>query len=136
MPRPGCVRVEVELSAVRVSGPGEKAQGAREGGMREDSHTCMSAPKPASLCACTQGALCMGITNTVGSSISRSTHFGVHLNAGYEIGVASTKDTLTKMSVLMSLVSRRLLRRCTHELHLQDTFMKMSVLAPPQKRWL
>ena len=33
----------------------------------------------------------MGITNTVGSSISRSTHFGVHLNAGYEIGVASTK---------------------------------------------
>mmetsp|Transcript_5978 Transcript_5978/g.15895 ORF Transcript_5978/g.15895 Transcript_5978/m.15895 type:complete len:698 (-) Transcript_5978:1845-3938(-) len=38
-----------------------------------------------------KGALCMGITNTVGSSISRSTHFGVHLNAGYEIGVASTK---------------------------------------------
>uniref|UniRef100_A0A7S0WPK8 glutamine--fructose-6-phosphate transaminase (isomerizing) n=1 Tax=Chlamydomonas leiostraca TaxID=1034604 RepID=A0A7S0WPK8_9CHLO len=38
-----------------------------------------------------KGALCVGITNTVGSAISRSTHCGVHLNAGYEIGVASTK---------------------------------------------
>ncbi len=28
------------------------------------------------------GALCLGITNTVGSAISRGTHCGVHLNAG------------------------------------------------------
>ena len=33
----------------------------------------------------------LGITNTVGSSISRETHCGVHINAGPEIGVASTK---------------------------------------------
>jgi glutamine---fructose-6-phosphate transaminase (isomerizing) len=33
----------------------------------------------------------VGITNTVGSSMSRATHCGVHQNAGYEIGVASTK---------------------------------------------
>lgn len=33
----------------------------------------------------------MGITNTVGSSISRETDCGVHINAGPEIGVASTK---------------------------------------------
>lgn len=33
----------------------------------------------------------VGITNTVGSAISRATDCGVHLNAGYEIGVASTK---------------------------------------------
>lgn len=33
----------------------------------------------------------LGITNTVGSSISRETHCGVHVNAGPEIGVASTK---------------------------------------------
>jgi len=33
----------------------------------------------------------VGITNTVGSTISRETHCGVHLNAGPEIGVASTK---------------------------------------------
>ena len=37
------------------------------------------------------GALCIGVTNTVGSAIARSTHCGVHINAGCEIGVASTK---------------------------------------------
>jgi glucosamine 6-phosphate synthetase-like amidotransferase/phosphosugar isomerase protein len=37
------------------------------------------------------GALCVGITNTVGSAIARHTHCGVHINAGCEIGVASTK---------------------------------------------
>uniref|UniRef100_A0A8C9YEQ8 glutamine--fructose-6-phosphate transaminase (isomerizing) n=1 Tax=Sander lucioperca TaxID=283035 RepID=A0A8C9YEQ8_SANLU len=38
-----------------------------------------------------QGALTVGITNTVGSSICRETDCGVHINAGPEIGVASTK---------------------------------------------
>ncbi|KAJ3386702.1 glutamine--fructose-6-phosphate transaminase (isomerizing), partial [Chytriomyces hyalinus] len=38
-----------------------------------------------------RGALCLGVTNTVGSSISRETQCGVHINAGPEIGVASTK---------------------------------------------
>jgi len=38
-----------------------------------------------------RSALCVGVTNTVGSSISRESHCGVHLNAGPEIGVASTK---------------------------------------------
>lgn len=38
-----------------------------------------------------RGALCVGVTNTVGSAISRQTHCGVHINAGPEIGVASTK---------------------------------------------
>jgi glucosamine--fructose-6-phosphate aminotransferase (isomerizing) len=28
------------------------------------------------------GALCVGVTNTVGSAIARSTHCGVHINAG------------------------------------------------------
>ncbi|KAK6187460.1 hypothetical protein SNE40_005485 [Patella caerulea] len=39
----------------------------------------------------TRGALIVGITNVVGSSISRDSHCGVHVNAGPEIGVASTK---------------------------------------------
>ena len=30
-----------------------------------------------------RGALCVGVTNTVGSTISRETHCGVHINAGY-----------------------------------------------------
>lgn len=38
-----------------------------------------------------QGTLCVGITNTVGSAIARETDCGVHVNAGAEIGVASTK---------------------------------------------
>ena len=38
-----------------------------------------------------KGALLVGVTNTVGSSISRETHCGIHINAGPEIGVASTK---------------------------------------------
>uniref|UniRef100_A0A915DDY3 SIS domain-containing protein n=1 Tax=Ditylenchus dipsaci TaxID=166011 RepID=A0A915DDY3_9BILA len=38
-----------------------------------------------------RGALLIGITNTVGSSICRESHCGIHINAGPEIGVASTK---------------------------------------------
>lgn len=38
-----------------------------------------------------RGALTVGIVNNVGSSISLLTHCGVHINAGPEIGVASTK---------------------------------------------
>jgi glucosamine--fructose-6-phosphate aminotransferase (isomerizing) len=38
-----------------------------------------------------RGALVVGVTNTVGSSICRESHCGVHINAGPEIGVASTK---------------------------------------------
>jgi len=38
-----------------------------------------------------RGSLIVGITNTVGSSISRESHCGIHINAGPEIGVASTK---------------------------------------------
>lgn len=41
-----------------------------------------------------RGALTVGITNTVGSSICRETDCGVHINAGPEIGVASTKVQL------------------------------------------
>lgn len=47
-----------------------------------------------------RGALCIGITNTVGSAISRATHCGVHQNAGYEIGVASTKAYTSQVCVL------------------------------------
>ncbi|CAI6001994.1 unnamed protein product [Closterium sp. NIES-64] len=41
-----------------------------------------------------RGALCVGVTNTVGSAIARRTHCGVFINAGAEIGVASTKGAL------------------------------------------
>ncbi|XVE62157.1 hypothetical protein DITRI_Ditri06bG0096000 [Diplodiscus trichospermus] len=49
------------------------------------------------------GALCVGITNTVGSIIARNTHCGVHINAGCEIGVASTKAYTSQIAVMAML---------------------------------
>jgi glucosamine--fructose-6-phosphate aminotransferase (isomerizing) len=48
-----------------------------------------------------RGALILGFTNTVGSSISRESHCGVHLNAGPEIGVASTKAYTSQFLALV-----------------------------------
>lgn len=41
------------------------------------------------------------MTNTVGSSISRETHCGIHVNAGPEIGVASTKAYTSQFLALV-----------------------------------
>ncbi|CAF1245540.1 unnamed protein product [Rotaria magnacalcarata] len=48
-----------------------------------------------------RGALILGFTNTVGSSISRESHCGVHINAGPEIGVASTKAYTSQFLALV-----------------------------------
>ncbi|XP_061427461.1 glutamine--fructose-6-phosphate aminotransferase [isomerizing] 2-like [Lethenteron reissneri] len=48
-----------------------------------------------------RGALTVGITNTVGSSICRETDCGVHVNAGPEIGVASTKAYTSQFVALV-----------------------------------
>jgi len=50
-----------------------------------------------------RGALCVGITNVVGTSISRETHCGVHINAGPEVGVASTKAYTSQFIALILL---------------------------------
>jgi glucosamine--fructose-6-phosphate aminotransferase (isomerizing) len=50
-----------------------------------------------------RGALVVGVTNTVGSSISRETHCGVHINAGPEIGVASTKAYTSQILALVMI---------------------------------
>uniref|UniRef100_A0A0K0E4N9 glutamine--fructose-6-phosphate transaminase (isomerizing) n=1 Tax=Strongyloides stercoralis TaxID=6248 RepID=A0A0K0E4N9_STRER len=51
-------------------------------------------------------ALIIGITNTVGSSICRESHCGVHINAGPEIGVASTKAYTSQIiSLIMFALS-------------------------------
>ena len=49
------------------------------------------------------GALCVGITNTVGSAIARLTDCGVHINAGCEIGVASTKAYTSQIVAITML---------------------------------
>lgn len=48
-----------------------------------------------------KSALCVGITNTVGSTISRKTNCGIHINAGPEIGVASTKAYTSQFVTLI-----------------------------------
>jgi glutamine---fructose-6-phosphate transaminase (isomerizing) len=54
-----------------------------------------------------RGALCLGVTNTVGSTISRETHCGVHINAGPEISVASTK-AYTSQFIALTLIALQL----------------------------
>ena len=50
-----------------------------------------------------RGALCLGVVNTVGSTISRESHCGVHINAGPEIGVASTKAYTSQYIALVMM---------------------------------
>jgi len=50
-----------------------------------------------------QGALIVGITNTVGSTLARDSDCGVYLNAGVEIGVASTKAYTSQIIALILL---------------------------------
>jgi glucosamine--fructose-6-phosphate aminotransferase (isomerizing) len=54
-----------------------------------------------------KGALCVGVTNTVGSTIARDTDCGVYLNAGAEIGVASTK-AYTSQIIALTLLALQL----------------------------
>jgi glucosamine 6-phosphate synthetase-like amidotransferase/phosphosugar isomerase protein len=53
-----------------------------------------------------RGALIIGITNTVGSTICRESHCGVHINAGPEIGVASTKVRAPNLIVYRYSIAR------------------------------
>nr|ABL89163.1 L-glutamine D-fructose 6-phosphate amidotansferase [Volvariella volvacea] len=50
-----------------------------------------------------RGALCVGVVNTVGSTLSRETHCGVHINAGPEVGVASTKAYTSQYIALVMM---------------------------------
>ncbi len=54
-----------------------------------------------------RGSLCVGVTNVVGTSISRETHCGVHINAGPEVGVASTK-AYTSQFIGLTLIALQL----------------------------
>lgn len=47
-----------------------------------------------------QGALTLGIVNTVGSTIARETDAGVYNHAGPEVGVASTKALISQLIAL------------------------------------
>ena len=68
-----------------------------------------------------RGALCLGVVNAVGSTISRQTEAGVYIRVGPEIGVASTKAFVGQVAAL-ALVSVYLGRR--------------RFLSPPRCEWL
>lgn len=53
-----------------------------------------------------KGAKVLGITNVVGSSVSRATHAGSYTHAGPEIGVASTKAFTAQVTVLTLMALR------------------------------
>lgn len=65
-----------------------------------------------------RGALTVGVVNSVGSSISRQTDCGVHINAGPEIGVASTKaytsQYIALVMVALSLSNDRVSKLARH----------------------
>jgi glucosamine--fructose-6-phosphate aminotransferase (isomerizing) len=63
--------------------------------------------------------MCIGITNTVGSTIARMTDCGVHINAGVEIGVASTK-AYTSQFIAITLFALMLAedrKSCEEDVH-------------------
>ena len=52
-----------------------------------------------------KGGFAVGITNVVGSALSRETVCGIHLNAGRELGVASTKAYTSQIVALTMLAA-------------------------------
>ncbi len=50
-----------------------------------------------------QGAMVLGIVNTVGSTIARETHAGIYNHAGREVSVASTKAFTSQLGILTLL---------------------------------
>ena len=80
-----------------------------------------------------RGALCLGIVNTVGSAISRGTDCGVHINAGAEIGVASTK-AYTCQIVAMVLLALALSEDSMSRAHRRKEIMQSLLELPNQVR--
>ena len=75
------------------------------------------------------GAFCVGINNTPGSSISRQTHCGIHLNCGIEIGVASTK-AYTSSVVCLLLLLLLMIQDSIKYKEIHDSMIKDLMLLP------
>jgi len=68
-----------------------------QSGETKDLHRCIEIGKE-------NGLYLMGVTNVVDSMIAREVHCGAYLNAGREVGVASTK-CFTSQVIALSLIS-------------------------------
>ena len=78
-----------------------------------------------------EGALTLGVVNTVASTIARETHAGVYNHAGPEISVASTKAFTSQLSVLFLIYS--LLKKLKFTLSEKDKLLLKELLQTPKK---
>jgi glucosamine--fructose-6-phosphate aminotransferase (isomerizing) len=69
-----------------------------QSGETKDLHKCLA------ICKKNEKVMTLGIVNVVDSMIARETHCGVYLNAGREVGVASTKS-FTSQVIALVLIS-------------------------------
>ena len=65
-----------------------------------------------------KGCLTFGIVNVVGSTIARMTDMGLYTHAGVEVGVASTKNIVAQLAVLITMALSLGLKR---NLQMKDT---------------
>ncbi|HMB91839.1 MAG TPA: glutamine--fructose-6-phosphate transaminase (isomerizing) [Rhodothermales bacterium] len=80
-----------------------------------------------------QGALVLGVCNTVGSTIARETDAGVYLHAGPEIGVASTKAFTAQVTVLTMIALKLAEGRTISDAEMQE-YLRALVAIPEQVR--
>ncbi|MCS6895572.1 MAG: glutamine--fructose-6-phosphate transaminase (isomerizing) [Bacteroidia bacterium] len=77
-----------------------------------------------------RGALILGVTNVVGSSIPRETHAGIYIHAGPEIGVASTKAFTAQLSALTLFALHLGAVRYTIDRNLHDLLIERLLTLP------
>ncbi len=108
-----------------VIGPQDVVIGISQSGETADTLAALRLAKE-------KGALALGITNVVGSSIPRETHAGIYIHAGPEIGVASTKAFTAQLTALTMLALHLGAARYTLDRTLHDTLLEALLRLPDQ----
>ncbi|MEN3040500.1 MAG: glutamine--fructose-6-phosphate transaminase (isomerizing) [Bacteroidia bacterium] len=103
--------------------PGEVIIGISQSGETADTLAALRMAKA-------KGALILGITNVVGSSIPRETHAGIYIHAGPEIGVASTKAFTAQLTALTLFALHLGAVRYTIERSLHDLLLERLLVLP------
>jgi glucosamine--fructose-6-phosphate aminotransferase (isomerizing) len=121
--------VEVEYASEfryrdMVLGPNDVVLGISQSGETADTLAALRQARE-------RGALVLGITNVVGSSIPRITDAGVYIHAGPEIGVASTKAFTGQLTALTLLALHLGAARYKIDRHLHDTLIHALLKSPP-----
>ncbi len=106
-----------------VLGPNDVVLGISQSGETADTLAALRQARE-------RGALVLGITNVVGSSIPRITDAGVYIHAGPEIGVASTKAFTGQLTALTLLALHLGAARYKIDRHLHDTLIHALLKIP------